>query len=237
MSQKASTDKRHRTFIDYLIWIIVNLLILGLLLVFVPSTMVKIRTLGMIEKDEKLLTSDETYGAIVVFGAGLNAQGGPSPMLEDRLLQAKTLYDAGLSDTIVLTGDHTPPYYNEPLAMKTFLIEQGVPESAIVEDGQGYSTFDSVKNLYLKTVPVEGPYLLVTQRYHLYRALYIANRLGLEVKGSPSSLRRYPGQTWYSFREVLARDKDLILVETYLRHPDKAPTDITFNWQPDYVNP
>ena len=198
--------------------------------------MVKFRTTGVIVKDEKLVDSETSYGAIVVFGAGLNARGGPSPMLEDRLLQAKKLYDAGLAETIVLTGDHTPPYYNEPLAMQQYLIGQGVSEAALVLDGNGYSTFDSVKNLYLEEVPVEGPYLFVTQRYHLYRALYIGKRLKLDVTGSSASLRKYPGQTWYSFREVLARDKDLILVESYLRNPDME-TDITFNWQPDAVNP
>ena len=116
------------------------------------------------------------------------------------------LYQAGISDTLVLSGDASREGYDEPEAMKQFALQHGVPEQAIVLDKAGLSTYASVYRA--KNVGGYRSLAVVSQQYHLYRALYIADALEVQAIGVSSDLQRYWNQFKYDCREILARNKD-----------------------------
>ena len=117
----------------------------------------------------------QSYDCILVLGAGLRQDGSPSDMLSDRLDVAIELYNEGVSEVIVLSGDRSGFDYDEVTAMADYCIENGIPESAIVEDGKGYSTYESILNL--KNNGGYEKIVVVTQKYHLYRAIYMAQKM------------------------------------------------------------
>ena len=143
---------------------------------------------------------------ILVLGAGLKPDGSPSDMLRDRLSFACDLWEEGVSDTVLVSGDRASEAYDEVTAMKNYLLAHGVPEEAIVEDPMGYSTSESLKRA--KDVFGYENVVVVTQRYHLYRALYIAQKTGLDAKGVNSDPYTYRGQVLRDIREFAARIKD-----------------------------
>ena len=148
---------------------------------------------------------DETYNCILVLGAGVkNNQ--PSPMLKDRLDFAIDLYKKGIAPKIIMSGDHGQDDYDEVNIMKTYATENGVPSEDVFMDHAGFSTYESLYRA--KDVFLAEKIVIVTQEYHLYRALYIAKSLGLNAIGVPSDPRLYAGQTYRNLREILARDKD-----------------------------
>jgi len=146
----------------------------------------------------------EDIDCIIVLGAGIWGDK-PSPMLEDRLLEAVSLYNK-VSPKIIMSGDHGREEYDEVNIMKAFAIEQGVPSEDIFMDHAGFSTYESLYRA--KEVFEAKKVVIVTQKYHLYRALYIANQLGIEAYGVGSDPRRYVGEAYREFREILARNKD-----------------------------
>ena len=143
---------------------------------------------------------------ILVLGAGLKPDGSPSDMLRDRLAFACDLWEEGVSDTVLVSGDRASESYDEVTAMKNYLLVHGVPEEAILEDPKGYSTSESLKRA--KDVFGYENVVVVTQRYHLYRALYIAQKTGLDAKGVNSDPYTYRGQVLRDIREFAARIKD-----------------------------
>lgn len=151
--------------------------------------------------------ADAPYDCILVLGAGVRDDGSPSDMLADRLQTATALYHDGISRTVFLSGDRSGDY-DEVSAMAAYCRDAGVPEEAIVCDFEGFSTFESLRNA------LDAGYqhmVLVTQEYHLYRALYLAEGLGAEAVGVSASLRPYRGQWFRDGREVFARVKDFYL--------------------------
>lgn len=155
--------------------------------------------------DNKDITTNIDY--IVVLGAGIR-NNRPSPMLEDRLKTSIKLYNNGISDKIILTGDHQSDDYDEVTVMLNYLLENNIPREDIILDNYGISTYDSIYRL--KYIYKASNIVIVTQKYHLYRALYIANKLDIEAIGVTSNLRSYYGQSIREVREILARDKDFI---------------------------
>ena len=143
---------------------------------------------------------------ILVLGAGLKPDGSPSDMLRDRLYFACDLWKEGVSDTVLVSGDRASESYDEVTAMKNYLLAHGVPEEAILEDPMGYSTSESLKRA--KDIFGYENVVVVTQRYHLYRALYIAQKIGLDAKGVNSDPYTYRGQVLRDIREFAARIKD-----------------------------
>ena len=147
----------------------------------------------------------ENPDCILVLGAAVKGNE-PSPMLSDRLDSAIELYNQGKAPKIIMSGDHSDQYYNEVKVMKKYAINKGLPSSDIFMDHAGLSTYESLyraKNLFqAKRI------IIVTQKYHLYRALYIANSLGIEAVGVPSNPRSYSGQILRDIREIAARYKD-----------------------------
>ena len=204
---------------------LVSLALMVLLAVTLVSGAVKSRT-----EDRVMSTEDmsDVYGVdcIIVLGAYVKNNGQPSDMLRDRLDTAITLYNAGISDRILVSGDHGRAEYNEVGIMKKYLVENGIPESDIFMDHAGFSTYDTMcraKDVFL----TESHYkrvVVVTQEYHLYRALYIAENIGRDAYGVSADLHTYRGQFKRDIREVLARFKDhfscyLELEPTFLGDP------------------
>lgn len=161
----------------------------------------------IIDIDEASKLDNVDY--ILVLGAGLRSDGSPSDMLSDRLRVGISLFEKGASDKILMSGDNSGERYNEVAAMRLFAVENGVPSENIVLDGKGYSTYESVFNV-VKEYGAEKV-IIVTQQYHLYRALYIADSLGLDAYGVHADLRPYRGQSYRNLREHVARFKDFIL--------------------------
>ena len=146
--------------------------------------------------------------AILVLGARVWDNGSPSGVLEDRLLTGIAAYQAGASNRLLMSGDHGQDDYDEVNAMKTYTLEQGIPSENIFMDHAGFSTYESVyraRDIFqVKTV------LIVTQEYHLYRALYIARALGLNAYGVAADRSSYSGIVGFEAREILARFKDFV---------------------------
>lgn len=158
----------------------------------------------IVSGDSELLT-DIDY--IVVLGAGIR-RGKPSPMLEDRLKTGISLYNNDISNKILITGDHMNDNYDEVTVMKNYLLEHGIPEEDIITDNYGISTYDSIYRV--KNVYKSNKVVIVSQRYHLYRALFLSDNLDLESYGVEANLRYYYGQWYREIREILARNKDFI---------------------------
>jgi vancomycin permeability regulator SanA len=129
-------------------------------------------------------------------------------MLEDRLSTAIELYKNGVADKLIMSGDHGREEYDEVNIMKAYAIENGVPSQDIFMDHAGFSTYDTMYRA--RAVFGVRRAVIVTQKYHLYRALYIADALNIDAVGVGADPRRYSGQTYREIREILARDKDFI---------------------------
>lgn len=163
---------------------------------------------------DKIITEDEAASidadCILVLGAGVWNNGYPSTMLEDRLLQGIKLYKNGASDRLLMSGDHGRKEYDEVNVMKQYSIDRGIASEHVFMDHAGFSTYESLYRA--RDIFEAKKIIIVTQKYHLYRALYIADKLGIEAYGVASNPRRYAGQTRMSSREVLARVKDFFNV-------------------------
>jgi vancomycin permeability regulator SanA len=145
---------------------------------------------------------------IIVLGCQVRSDKSPSDMLKDRLDHALVLYDGGASPKILMSGDHGRVEYDEVNAMKQYAVDRNVPSGDVFMDHAGFSTYETVYRA--KEIFGCDKVLIVTQEYHLYRALYIAERLGLEAYGVAADGYDYPGQTLREMREILARNKDFL---------------------------
>lgn len=150
----------------------------------------------------------ENVDAILVLGAGIWGNS-PSHMLEDRLLTAIDLYKNGVSKKIIMSGDHGREDYDEVNTMKNYAIEKGIPSEDIFMDHAGFSTYESIYRA--KEIFNVKKIVIVTQKYHLYRAIYIAKKLGIEAYGVSADLRKYSGQAKREGREIIARNKDFFI--------------------------
>lgn len=159
---------------------------------------------------DRILTPDDAASlsadAILVLGARVWDNGNPSGILEDRLITGILAYEAGASNRLLMSGDHGQDEYDEVNVMKNYAMAQGIPSESIFMDHAGFSTYESLyraRDIFqVKTV------LIVTQQYHLYRALYDAERMGLVAYGIPADLGTYAGMPYFEAREILARVKD-----------------------------
>ena len=193
-----------------LLLLLCAVLMLGLVLT-VSGEMVRI-TRDRITTAESLQTAlmGGEYDCILVLGAGLKGDNiTPSDMLYDRVSVAAELYRLGEGKTpLLMSGDHTGDY-NEVAVMKSLAVELGASSEDVFLDHAGYSTFESIYRAKEKFGAKK--IVIITQEYHLHRALHIARELGLEAVGVSADLRNYRGQTRYDAREVLARFKDLFV--------------------------
>lgn len=174
-------------------------------------------------KDQIQSVSDVVNAdCILVLGAGVWDDNQPSPMLRDRLERSVELFDAGVAPYLVMSGDHGQQNYDEVNVMKDYAKNAAIDSNLIYMDHAGFSTYESLYRL--KYIFEAEKVIIVTQKYHLYRALYIANALGLDAVGVAANEIRYGGQTIRDFREILARNKDFFVSlfkpkPTYLGEP------------------
>ena len=196
------------------LWIAIIIIALFLLFVIAINRIVIVGA-GKIIEGNKDYSLDKRYDAIVVLGAGLRSDGKPSNMLEDRLKGAIELYKKGVADTLILSGDRSEDGYDEPASMKRFCLANGVSADDIILDGEGYSTYETMHNV-VKRMGYKN-IVVVTQKYHIYRAVFIARRMGAEADGFSTDYRSYifMSQRMRDLREVMARIKDFFKVEFY----------------------
>lgn len=155
--------------------------------------------------------------AAVVFGAGLQRDGTPSPVLKDLVAAAVQLYNLGKVEKILMSGDNRFLDYNEPAAMKTYAISLGVPEDAIVLDYAGRRTYDTCYRA--KHIFGLQEALLVTQKFHLPRAIFTCQALGMHVSGVTADLRDYNTHSvrYWNIRELPATL--VALWQVWVSHP------------------
>ena len=186
-------------------------LVVALIVVGVPAAInawVCGSTRGSFEQVSQAQAEAGTFNAdaIVVLGAGINWDGSPSAILKDRLDTANSLYRAGVAPKIIMSGDNSDSSYNEVMAMTKYAKANGVPASDIFCDHAGLSTYDSMYRL--KNVFSVQRCVIVTQEYHLYRAVYDARGFGIDARGVPCDASDYANMDSYEQREFLARIKD-----------------------------
>lgn len=155
--------------------------------------------------------------AIIVLGAGVRGDGTPSDILSDRLETSLEVFEAGLGNTFILSGDHGREEYNEVRSMKKYIMNGNVDEKLIFMDHAGFSTYDTMYRA--KEIFKVNKAVIVTNEYHLPRALYIARKLGIEAYGVKSDLREYQLMDSYKKREILAQLKDFLYVNILKPEP------------------
>ena len=146
---------------------------------------------------DRIVTSEEAAelqaDCILVLGAGVRSGGVPSPMLEDRLKTGIALYQSGAAKRLLMSGDHGRKDYDEVNVMKSYALHESVPSEAVFMDHAGFSTYESM----YRARDIFGA-----------KRIYDAESLGLEAYGVAADGRRYSGQLYRDFREILARGKD-----------------------------
>ncbi|TGY40798.1 SanA protein [Clostridium sartagoforme] len=155
--------------------------------------------------------------AIIVLGAGVKNNGTPSDILADRLETSIEVYNEGAAGALILSGDHGREEYNEVGAMKDYVLKNNIDESIVFMDHAGFSTYDTMYRA--KEIFKVKSAVIVTNEYHLPRALYIARKLGIEAYGVKSDKRGYQLMDSYKKREVLAKLKDFAYVNILKPEP------------------
>jgi vancomycin permeability regulator SanA len=174
--------------------------LLGLLVLIVPRFVTAAYTKGKVYSAANV----PVRRVAIVFGAGLWRNGSPTPVLADRVTAAANLYFAGKVEKLLMSGDNRFVDYNEPEAMRKLAISLGVPNDAIVLDYAGRRTYDTCYRA--KGIFMIDQAILVTQAFHIPRAIYLCNRLGVDSIGVDSDLCTYPKSSllYWNIRELFA---------------------------------
>lgn len=183
-----------------------GLVLLGILSTFAVNAYVKGSVSDQIISPEEAAELQDV-DCILVLGCLVKDNGTPSDMLHDRLRRGVELYHAGAAPKLLMSGDHGRTNYDEVAAMKQFAMDDGIPSSDVFMDHAGFSTYESIYRA--RDIFQADKIIIVSQEYHLYRALYIADQLGVEAYGVSADYRNYSGQSGRDVREVLARVKDV----------------------------
>lgn len=185
-----------------------GLLLTGLALIFLMNLTVIIGGAGRIVSKEAAaedVAGGERFDCIMILGCGVYDDGTPTPMLKDRLDKGIELYRAGLASKLLLSGDHGTVGYNEVAGMYAYAIAAGIPDEDIFLDHAGFTTYESVYRA--KEIFGVKKILVVTQGYHLYRAMFYCRCLGLEGCGIKAQYYPYSGELYRQGREILSRVK------------------------------
>jgi len=162
------------------------------------------------------MNSIPSKSVAIVFGASVNSNSRlPSYILRDRIVTAVDLYNNGKVSKIIMSGDNRVAHYNEPIVMQRYAELLSVPKDDIVLDFAGRRTYDTCYRA--KEIFQVNDVILVTQRYHLYRALYTCNALGLKSIGVSASRQVYENQLHYDLREIPATF--LAMWQVHISHP------------------
>lgn len=192
--------------------LILSLLLLTIILVTLPR-LIMVSIAG-----NKTYSVEEVppTRAAIVFGAGLTASGAPTTVLKDRVSTAVDLYQTGKVEKILMSGDNRFIYYNEPGAMKSYALELGIPEEDIILDYAGRRTYDTCYRA--EAIFQLDQAILVTQKFHLPRALYTCSALGIETLGVEADLRSYRDEGYWKVREIMA--SLVAFIQVHLTRPE-----------------
>ncbi len=188
-------------------------IIAGLVILFIPRL---VTTLYAATRTFSVEAAAPARVAIV-FGAGLWRDGSPTPVLRDRVATAANLFFAGKVEKLLMSGDNRFEDYNEPAAMRDYAISLGVPKDAIVLDYAGRRTYDTCYRAG-EIFAIDSA-ILVTQRFHLPRALFTCNALGVSSTGVAADMRSYRRRSlafWHT-RETVATT--VALLDVFILHP------------------
>ena len=186
------------------IQILLGILLVGAGFVYFANRQINLAALGKTQTSITEIKPEEPPRVAIVFGAGVWRNGEPSPVLEDRIVTAVELYRAGRVRKLLMSGDNRFENYNEPRVMKDFAVRRGVPETDVVEDFAGRSTYDTCYRA--KAIFEVRRAVLVTQEFHLNRAVYLCESLGVDSIGITADRRAYPSgdKSRWAWRETFA---------------------------------
>lgn len=197
---------RKKMIIKIISWIIFIGLAIALIVGAINIYMVTTTSKRIISVDD---AKDINADCIIVLGAGVKPTGKPSWILEDRIIVGEQLYNVNAAPKLLMSGDHGRENYDEVNTMKNYAINDGIPSEDIFMDHAGFETYDSMYRA--KKIFGAKKVVIVSQKYHLYRSLYIAKKMGLDAYGVSSDLRYYSKKQYYrEAREWLARVKSFI---------------------------
>lgn len=187
-----------RRMVEWIMRIIPSLAILGLIILCTAQLAIQIYALPRTYS----ISDIPAERAAIVFGAGLWRDGSPTPVLSDRVAVAAELYFSGKVEKILLSGDNRFVDYNEPAAMRELALQLGVPDEALALDYAGRRTYDTCYRA-VAIFGLEGA-ILVTQAFHLPRAIYTCNMLGLPSSGVEADQREYNRRSvfYWNMREL-----------------------------------
>ena len=221
--------KTRKNLAKGLLW----LFILALLLAAIP---IGINDWVIQSTASRILTTEKAANlqdveCILILGCSVRSDGSPSAMLAERLDKGIQLYENGVAPKLLMSGDNGQVEYNEVVTMGNYALEKGVPSQDIFLDYAGFSTYESMYRA--KEIFQAKKILIVTQKYHLHRALYIAQAMGLDAYGVSCDTQVYAGQINRDIREILARNKDFLTSifkpkPTYLGDPVPVSGDGNF---------
>ncbi len=191
----------------------ITLLVLVCLGVLGATAVLSVNAYVQASTEDRILTNEAAaqltdVDCILVLGCGVWDNGQPSHMLEDRLKRSIELYHLQAAPKLLMSGDHGRVEYDEVNVMKQFAMDAGIPSEDIFMDHAGFSTYESMYRA--RDVFGAKKILVISQEYHLYRALFIAESLGLEAYGVSSNYRNYQNAEMMELREILARCKDVL---------------------------
>lgn len=209
------------------------LLLLGVLSIFLLNNKIKSATQPAIYHSLEKVPNKHT---VIVLGASVKSNGNLSVMLRDRVESALLLYNKGKVKRFLLSGDNGEANYNEPRAMKKYLIERGVAENHIYLDYAGFDTYDSMYRA--KAIFEVDEAIIVTQGFHLPRAVFLSQEMGLNYIGYRGDKRVYQHEDYNIKRELLANVKAYLELAfrkepTYLgaKIPIKGPPQSSYKKQ------
>jgi vancomycin permeability regulator SanA len=184
------------------------IIILLALLLFVAVFVLSINTYVISSAKDRIITPEEAselteIDAVLVLGCLVKSDGTPSAMLSDRLDTALSL---SINAPFIMSGDHGTKEYDEVNVMRNYAVENGADKTRVFMDHAGFCTYDSIYRA--KEIFGAKNIVIITQKYHLYRALYIAKSLGINAVGVSADVRLYSRQSVRELREILARNKD-----------------------------
>lgn len=207
-SEKNNNSVKTKKGVKKLIIKIIFWIIFLCVLLVLSVTGINLYMTGSVKDNILSLDEAKDLGAdcIIVLGAGVRNDNTPTKMLEDRIIIGDRLYNENAANKIIMSGDHGRKEYDEVNVMKKYAIDEGIPSEDIFMDHAGFETYDTMYRA--KEIFRVKKVVIVTQKYHLYRALYIAKSLGLEAYGVSSDLRYYSKKmAYWKFREYIARVK------------------------------
>ena len=190
----------------WLLWVLIVTLVIAAVPFLINGWVVSSTKSRILTTEEAAKLQD--VDCILVLGCAVRADGSPSAMLAERLARGVELYQAGAAPKLLMSGDNGQVEYNELAAMANYALAKNVPSHDIFLDYAGFSTYESMYRA--KAIFQAKKIIIVTQKYHLHRALYIAEAMGLDAYGVSCDTQTYAGQTHRDIREFLARNKDFL---------------------------